>query len=409
MKNIQFFLLAVIGMTGCNLYMPSPVFTETIPIKNTVDTLPTVTLALTLTPSPSLPPTNTPGVEEKTSCLKVNDEETSLQNVAKGAVLLNKSYVDKVFYESLYILDLNDGIENPIPAHTKSRSVFEWDTSPDRNLLAVTEEIRSDVGQFEKTILRIVNPEAKVLKETTFLMPDLYNMHWLNDQSLIFHLDRTKKDGTVLFFNPFTREQRYIYNELPDFYQENRSFFNTYEWLIDYSPDLKWGVYLGYVENEKLGFIVRDFVNKQNLWQMKDYLGEYQKPAWSPDGNQVAIVADGQLYIVDHGGNANLILPENQFLIFAKRPTWSPDGHYIAFWNNYDLMLYDIQADELYDLCYENEDTPPIIWSPDSKQFAIPALIGQNPKFADIPNKTLYSLSIIPDTIYPTGWMYSNP
>jgi len=210
-----------------------------------------------------------------------------------------------------------------------------------------------------------------------------------------------------MLFNPFTRAQHYVSNDMPDFYTENY-FSPTLGWLVEYSPDLEWGVYFGVATNGQLGYVIRDFTNKKTIWQVRDFSGEYQRPEWPPKGNDVAVAKSGNLYLINRDGGAKPILDENQQSQISQ-VSWSPNGRYIAFWNFNALMFYDGESGKAYDTCFKSDELFPLYWSPDSQQFAIPAYLDNPSTLVDIQEQKIYKLLAMPDTLYPQGWMNSIP
>jgi dipeptidyl aminopeptidase/acylaminoacyl peptidase len=105
-------------------------------------------------------------------------------------------------------------------------------------------------------------------------------------------------------------------------------------------------------------------------------------PAFSPDGTQVAFVADdgatSDIGIADASGDAwprKLAAPAD----FVADPTWSPNGRYLAWvewsvpnmaWDQSRVVIYDLRAGERHVVMDEPEvsATSPQ-WSPDGKTF----------------------------------------
>ncbi len=54
-------------------------------------------------------------------------------------------------------------------------------------------------------------------------------------------------------------------------------------------------------------------------------------PVWSPDGNQVAYILDGALYLMGDDGTNNQAVVDDPNFIARGIPSWSPDGSAIAF------------------------------------------------------------------------------
>lgn len=403
MKSKTIFLATVISLiAGCNPVAISPTAQMTFTSAST----PTSSFfppAYTLTPSPDVTFTNTPDSGFVSRCLEGVGREIALQTIATGTIALGRG-----FYGDRSLLNLQTDVEYKVPSVSGDIFNYRWAVSPDRNLLATSDNLQNANGQFEKMVLSILNSRAEVLEKITFNMPGFSSIRWLDNQNMILYTAQTPEDGTVIFFNPFTREQHNISNDLPDYYIESY-LLPGLSWLIEYSPNLEWGVYLGRTQTGKLGFIIRDFASEQTMWEIADFTGEYQRPIWSSNGDEVALVASGKLYLVNRYGQTKSILNETQ-QNQVSNPSWSPDGRYITFWNTYDnLMLYDGQSEMVYDLCYKGDHSFPLIWSTDSRQIAIPAYAGEKSVLVDIPENKVYTLIAIPEIIYPIEWMNSMP
>lgn len=325
MKRKNIALLLIVCLTvGCGSANVSSTAQITLPVSvnsATPDFTPSIP---PYTPSPKISSTNAPESNAPNSCLVVADEEGPLESIAIGTVLIGKGYN----YGQSF-LDLSTGVKYEVVTQSQCAFCVRWDVSPDRNLLAGTEEIQNASGRFEKAILWVLNSRAEVLEKITFDFPGLYDMRWLDNQNIVFYTEQTTKDGTVMLVNPFTGDQRNISNEIPDFYTENY-FYPNLGWLIEYSPNLEWGIYFGLTEAGELGYVIRDFTNEKTVLQVADASGEYQKPVWSLDGDEVAVVINGRPYLVNRTGEAKQILNEDNQGQVANL-SWSPDGRYIVF------------------------------------------------------------------------------
>ena len=96
-------------------------------------------------------------------------------------------------------------------------------------------------------------------------------------------------------------------------------------------------------------------------------------PAWSPDGEQIAFLSDGTLYVMDADGDD---LTRLTYTVawddLWTPPAWSPDGEQIAFVSerdgNYEIYVTD--GGETARLTYNNAKDFSPAWSPDSKKIA---------------------------------------
>jgi len=397
-------MMLIFLITGCYSNITSPATPlPPSPTAPNVTEIPSPALISTATLSPFPSVTNIPNSASTDTCFEPVNGETPLSDVATGTIVLDKGS----FAYRTFLLDLTSGNEYELPSQSKQVTYFGFQVSPDRNLLAYVEGLKNIDGQIDRVILWIINARAEVLEKITFNLPALYSLRWLDNQSMLFQISQTSRDGTVVFFNPFTREQRYVSNELPDFYVWSELVPGQNS-AIEYAPNLEWGIYLGRVQNGKLGFKIRDFVIGQTVWEKADTFGEYQDPEWSPNGDEVAVVSSGRLYLVNRKGQASPVLDENQGNQVSK-PSWSPDGRYLAFWNFSDLIIFDRKIEQLINPCVRDEYPDYALWSSNSKQLVVSAYLDEGGTLIDIQKQKTYKLETIPDTIYPQGWMNSIP
>lgn len=364
----------ILLMAGCN---PTTSFriTQTAisdGLPTTAVTSDSISPTGTTTPSPMLVSTQIPDSGFKNSCLEIAEEEIPLQDVATGMVIFDKDSLGRLF-----LLDLQSSNEYEIPTQSEQVTYFGFQASPDRNMLAYVEGIQNGDGQFDKMILWIINSRAEVLQKITFNLPGLYNLRWLDNQSMIFETGQTSKDGTVIFFNPFTHEQHYVSYDFPNFYQIQ--YNELIPWFVEYSHDMDFVVYLSRSEDGRTGPVLWDVNAHQVIWQRIDAGISAVTPLWSPTRETVAVIDNNrQLYIIDQHGNTRQ-LPESGIHYIVTSFSWSPDGENIAFWNaspDYEwsnLMIYNVHTNQVIDSCviaHETSGSSPV-WSPDSQAFFV--------------------------------------
>ena len=96
-------------------------------------------------------------------------------------------------------------------------------------------------------------------------------------------------------------------------------------------------------------------------------------PVISPDGQQVAFAALGNLYLMPVGGMPRKLTDDESL---DTEPAWSPDGRYLAWSSDragntlLDLWLYDTQTSSMRQLTSEPTSAMGAAWSPDGKRIA---------------------------------------
>jgi|SRR5215217_7745675 len=109
--------------------------------------------------------------------------------------------------------------------------------------------------------------------------------------------------------------------------------------------------------------------------------GADSRPAWSPDGSQIAFQSNGQdawadIYVITVSPEDETIGPRQitdyPRSDFAEEPSWSPDGTEIAFNRSGDIYKIDVNGlrETRLTSSTQNSHYSQPTWSPDGKQIA---------------------------------------
>lgn len=401
LKVIYLCWAAIFFMVSCQppkSHFDSPV--TPIVVESDMTTMPPDSVPMS---TPMGPQTSVLG--NKQSCPKRVEKEISLADMATGIIVTEEIQTG---IPTFLNLQSNQKYEAPAIPETVH---LEKAISPDRKLLATIGFSRDN---YDIRYLRIFNALGEVQGETTFDIPNLHNVRWLDNQNLLLDTSLTPQDGSVLLYNPFTYKQVTISNEMP-FFWKTSELDPSVRWLVGYSPNLEWGVYradddsgsISASSGNYFGPVVYDFSNRKPIWFPSDPIVPYLSPKWSPDGNRVLLDSSNQIYIVTREGNVTPLLDEsNPNHVFS--PLWSPDGNKIAFWNNDSLMLYNILVGALHDLCFTLDQAYRYTWSPDNRFILIEVYAEENGALIDIQENKIYSMAASLEIINPE-WMTSIP
>ncbi len=410
MKNKHLYKSALILLlVGCNSIQTTS-FPPTF-ISGSESTSP----VFTETPEIQVSQTSPPNVVAETSCFEDSNDEVSLASVTKGIIVNHGS--------KFILLEIQSNTASEIPFLSENSYTLDGSISPNRDFLATIEVVLNELRQFEKMYLLVFNVRGEIMEKIVFDFPDLHKTRWLDNETIILYTANTSRDGTVLLINPFTKRQNYITNVMPDFFDESDLFFPGLKSLIEYSPNLEWGVYLKrdtsgaiatpFPAGPNIGHAVYDFSTNKTIWIPKHPTDFAEVPKWSPDGNKVVIEANNQFTIVTRDGKLQPILDDTE-TNNIQFPEWSPDGRYIAFWNTNKFMFYDIQENTLQGLCINtnaNLSRPPFVWSPDSQYIFIGTYSDSESgnTLINIKENKIYKVSTNPTFYFPVGWMNSVP
>ena len=132
-----------------------------------------------------------------------------------------------------------------------------------------------------------------------------------------------------------------------------------------FSPD---GNLLAFISDGRLVVMDADGKNRRNIAD-----GTHWRPAWSPDGRQIAVMKGLSIWIFDVEKRGGREIHGTQV---GMSPTWSPDGLQIAFRSdtfdvgNWDIYLIDIDGQNLRQLTTNRGDDQYPAWSPNGTEIA---------------------------------------
>lgn len=413
--------MIIIVLVGCTSQTETPA-TQILKNSNSTPTLenitiPSATTTLTLIPSQS-PPSAIRGEVIK-RCLQPGNKEVALQDIAKiGTIILGGDDANN----PPNLLDLQTGNRYDLPFQAKHDLgyFFGIHASPNGKELAYIELIENNARELTGAILWVVNTKGEVITSQTITpeiplagFTSINSWRWLDNTRLEIYAKQTKRDGTVKIFDLSSKTWKNYSNKLPDFY--NDFDISRSEWLVEYGPSLDWAVYLGNVNGNGLGPIVWDVTAQKSIWQAAGVFATINIPKWSPDGNEVAVVVNGEMYIIDRGGQV-MQIPKLESGSEIMGFSWSPNGNFIALLVRYNelqieghLILYDVLSNQTIDYCIKG-DLPngmhAPLWSPNSQMFVYRFPVSNTPILVDIRQETVSNLL---DDLEPLDWMNSAP
>ena len=348
---------------------------------------------LPITPSETLPPTATeiPGRIKK--CLEVLPEVPLREVAAEGWVVYSKETLGTEVY-----INHETGEQYQISPQLSTTSRFVSAVlSPNRKYVAIEEHQMNQEMHVINSHLWIVNAKGEIVANIDY---DLTwgNFRWVNDTQLqINYLGEGQRwPFNTLIIDPWTKKRVDIPAPFPNYYDQDWDFQGPW-WTMVYSPDMDQVVYVSNGEEEGPwgGVVLWDRPNEAALWQKSDPASMYSStPAWSPQGDQVAVVVENNLYLISQDGK------ENQATFFGENTSvrsfsWSPDGHWIAFWVSYKqeavsrFFILDTITNTITDYCFEIYPSGRIpFWSSDSRKVVIRIMVKPD---GDSRNISLFS------------------
>lgn len=278
----------------------------------------------------------------------------------------------------------------------ESQRYYYYVTSPDKERLAFTE------GKTLSMVSDVAVLDRYAEENGKFTLLDDWNLFdWLNNEVLLVRQNRLQKDKHELIaVNPANGEQQFLPANFPNMYSSETLV--VWGALTIFNPTLSRVLYPKYEEN-KIAPVLWDVDNNKEIARIT---GNYQ-PKWSPDGEQLLIVANYKPTDFDHEDIFLVKLDgsETRVTFFKDHlernsihlPAWSPDGRHVAFWLSTDMPIetarlavlniatstVDIYCNELIPFpfrfgdyntlgyAYDQVNSAPPIWSPDSRYLLI--------------------------------------
>ncbi|MBI2781159.1 MAG: PD40 domain-containing protein [Chloroflexi bacterium] len=119
-----------------------------------------------------------------------------------------------------------------------------------------------------------------------------------------------------------------------------------------------------------------------NHWALPDVPGDQQHPDWSPDGQRLAFVVGGAIWVADvDGSDARAVYTCATPCYGVDNPAWSPDGKSIAFIRYDDVQgsgrafieILDVGAGSVRDVYQTDGPIFPfyVRWAPDAKSLVV--------------------------------------
>jgi hypothetical protein len=426
MKYHYLILLILIILAACGT--PSPKTTPFNPSLITAKPTEKTSYLAQPTPStlsPSLTATMTPVQHDTpTTIPRVIPIAMKKEDLADGIILFNSP--DKSEEVKIYQKD-KAALETFISQ--KEYDIFlgisgNQMMSPDRRHAAIIRDVTeiSEKGKY------LIGTNGKTKTITNMEVLNARGIaYWLNDKQILFYpTGHIYPLGTLLLYNPFSRQLKIVQPTFPDLI--DGYFYQVPNWgsapiAPKYDPYLKRVVYYKLNADEK-AISLWNLESKTEIWKrelMSDTAIPWSsEPAWSPDGSQFAIFLPDaerhetlELTLVDRDGKEKIIHDPtiSKWVTWGGGITWSPDGRYLSLYIEEYLsvvrpLVYDLTLKQTWDPgVIEIRDQPMsgnpggVIWSPDSKQFLVNN-IGTIP-FAyvvDVEKKLVYNFKYLFET-----------
>jgi hypothetical protein len=333
---------------------------------------------------PSPFPSSTPSIQlVEPLCMQIEDElrpDTAL----RGSLIL----FSRLFKHILDLRTMNlrafpispDAIIRDYPPEVIAHS-------PDREYLAYVEIFLED-GRWKYRRLRLLDATGNRHDLSYWSVDWQWVLGWIDNNRLAIAIPG-RPDGAVTVLNPFTGVWSEILPEFPPPAAASILYPRwTFPIVVFYDPSLTHVAYP--IGEHGEGVVLYDLQADSIIWEGKTpdryWVFKSHTLEWSPDGNNLAVVVqaiDGtdQLILVDPDGSSKTLLWASRITPGAfsiiENIAWSPNGKYIAGWLGTDifgdssLVLIDVEAETVFDLCTSTAYDSLPIWSPDGSQIAI--------------------------------------
>ncbi|MCB9431202.1 MAG: PD40 domain-containing protein [Ardenticatenaceae bacterium] len=286
----------------------------------------------------------------------------------------------------------SEGLDKPVWSyqHPKVRFPPAALISPNGNWVALETfqaiDVEQDIYNLSMQVVNWASGESVSGQFDNLTLTRAITDGWVNDSQFAFALDDEEETLHWLIWSPFDNSQQMLTVEVPGIGLSLRRNFYGYPTL---DPRLE---FLAYVCElcEEAEYTIKSLVSDRSSWSID--LGT--KPSgiyrdvvrWSPDGDHLAFVVDGerdindQVWVFTREGQLlyKIILPDSLEGIGALSLTWSPDGQYLAFvWSRADssgetiqtLSYISLADGSVTDVCVDMHNSHPV-WSPDSSKIA---------------------------------------
>lgn len=223
---------------------------------------------------------------------------------------------------------------------------YHYAESPNKEKLAITQGKTVDDISYD---LFILNSQGEEYKRIAF-PGDWTFFTWLGNEKLLFRQFRNqnlalRESLDLVSINLFDEGQAILPSDFPTIY--TREMLVTWGAITIFSPTTSLVVYPKR-ENDvgRVISILWDLEETEEVTRIVN--GEW--PIWSPDGNQLLMVADvepllhewhDEIYLIDSSGDISRVtfFGEHFDNVSIDLPAWSPSGRHVAFWLSTSLSL----------------------------------------------------------------------